>query len=101
MMMMSEFVDPFLAKYPGARIAEGASIHESCRVDPGAQIGAEAVLEPNVVICKNVKIFGKVHIERAVKWKEGSDLGALAGRPVRLRFVMREADLFSFRFSGQ
>ena len=27
-----------------------------------------------------------------------SDLGALAGRPVRLRFVMKDADLFSIRF---
>ena len=33
-----------------------------------------------------------------VRWREGADLGALAGRPVRLRFVLREADLYAFRF---
>ncbi len=37
-------------------------------------------------------------IERVVRWREGSDLGRHAGEPVRLRFVMREADLYSMRF---
>ncbi len=36
-------------------------------------------------------------IERVVTWKGRSDLSALAGRPVRLRFVIKDADLFSFR----
>lgn len=37
-------------------------------------------------------------INRVVTWQGGSDLGALAGRPVRLRFVMRNTDLFAFQF---
>jgi hypothetical protein len=37
-------------------------------------------------------------IERVVAWEGGSDPGALAGKPVRLRFVMRDADVFSLRF---
>ena len=36
-------------------------------------------------------------IERAVRWSSDPDVGVLAGKPVRLRFVMKEADLFSFR----
>ena len=39
-------------------------------------------------------------IERTVRWKGGPDLGALAGRPVRLSFRMADADLFAFRFGG-
>jgi hypothetical protein len=34
---------------------------------------------------------------RIVTWKGGGDLSALAGRPVRLRFAMKDADLFSLR----
>jgi hypothetical protein len=35
----------------------------------------------------------------AVRWKPGGgDLRALAGRPVRLRFSLRDADLYSFQF---
>lgn len=37
-------------------------------------------------------------IEAAVHWTGGRDLTALAGQPVRLRFSMLEADLFSLRF---
>lgn len=33
-----------------------------------------------------------------VSWKESSDVSSLAGKPVRLRFVMNEADLYSLRF---
>ena len=37
-------------------------------------------------------------IEHVVAWKPGADLGRLAGQPVRLRFVMQDADLFALRF---
>lgn len=37
-------------------------------------------------------------IERVVAWQAGAGVGSLAGRPVRLRFVLADADLFSFRF---
>ena len=37
-------------------------------------------------------------IERIVAWKGGHDVSKLAGTPVRLRFVMHDADLYSIRF---
>jgi hypothetical protein len=37
-------------------------------------------------------------IERVVSWKNGPDVGTLAGKPVRLRFVMNDAHLYSIRF---
>ena len=37
-------------------------------------------------------------IARTVSWKGGSDVSSLAGKPIRLRFVMRDADLFSIQF---
>lgn len=37
-------------------------------------------------------------IARVVTWKGDPDLGALAGHPVRLRFRMKDADLYSYRF---
>ena len=39
------------------------------------------------------------HIERTVIWKTGSEIGSLSGQPVRLRFRLSDADLFSFRFT--
>ena len=43
------------------------------------------------------EIFGD-EIERAVTWEGGSDVSALAGRPVRLHVAMKDADLYSVRF---
>ncbi|HOX58458.1 MAG TPA: hypothetical protein P5205_15585 [Candidatus Paceibacterota bacterium] len=37
-------------------------------------------------------------IERVVAWSGGTDVAALAGKTVRLRFVLRDADLYSLRF---
>jgi hypothetical protein len=37
-------------------------------------------------------------LERIVQWQGRSDLSALAGRPVRLRFVLQDADVFALRF---
>lgn len=42
-------------------------------------------------------IFGDA-LEYSVKWTDPGDLKSLAGRPVRLRFVLHEADVFAFRF---
>ena len=39
-------------------------------------------------------------IERVVRWKSNPEVSRLAGKPVRLRFVMKDADLFSLRFRG-
>ena len=45
------------------------------------------------------EVFGDA-LDRAVPWKEGRSLATLAGRPIRLRFVMKDADLYSFQFGG-
>lgn len=37
-------------------------------------------------------------IERIYSWKSGSDLSSLRGKPVRLRFVLKDSDVFAFRF---
>jgi hypothetical protein len=42
-------------------------------------------------------IFGDA-IAREVYWKSGSNLSSLAGKTIRLRFVLKDADLYSFQF---
>ncbi len=43
------------------------------------------------------EIFGD-ELERTVAWKSGSDLSKLAGTPIRMRFVLNDADIFAFKF---
>ena len=42
-------------------------------------------------------IFGD-EISRLVAWTSGTDLSSVAGKPVRLRVVLRDADLYAIRF---
>ena len=43
-----------------------------------------------------VEIWGD-EIERIVAWKGGYDVSRLAGRRLRLRFAMTDADLYAIR----
>ncbi len=45
-----------------------------------------------------IEVIGN-EIDRTVRWKSGSDVSALAGKAVRLRFVMKDADLYSLQFA--
>ncbi|MBI3920440.1 MAG: hypothetical protein HY318_03390 [Armatimonadetes bacterium] len=52
---------------------------------------------PGFGLDEGTEMYGD-EIERAVAWRNGSDLSQLAGKPVRLRCVMKDADLYSMRF---
>ena len=43
------------------------------------------------------EIYGD-ELEHAVTWKNGSDVSKLAGKPIRLHFIIKDADLYSLRF---
>ena len=43
------------------------------------------------------EMFGDT-VARDVSWRRNRDLSPLKGKTVRMRIVMRECDLFSFRF---
>lgn len=55
---------------------------------------------PGYTLDECPRIFGD-ELERPVGWKNGADVSKLAGKPVRLRFVMKDADLFAFSFEGK
>lgn len=44
-----------------------------------------------------IPLFGN-EISREVKWSSEANLDSLAGKIVRIRVVMKDADLYSFRF---
>ena len=43
------------------------------------------------------ELFGD-DVDRTATWNGASDVGALAGRPVRLRLVLKDAEVYSLRF---
>jgi len=44
------------------------------------------------------EIFGD-SVNRIISWKQGSDLSHLRGKAIRLRFVLKDADLYAFKFN--
>ena len=42
-------------------------------------------------------IYGD-RIEQVVGWKQGGDVSKLAGQSIRLRFVLKDADVYAIRF---
>ena len=45
------------------------------------------------------EIYGD-EIERVVSWKSGAEVTAQQGKPIRLRFALKDADLYALRFRG-
>jgi len=43
------------------------------------------------------EVFGDA-IQRTVTWKGAPDVSSLAGKPLRLRFVLNDADVYAFQF---
>lgn len=58
---------------------------------------AEGKPLPGFALADCVEVIGN-EIERDVQWKNGPDVGSLAGKTVKLRFVLSDADLFALRF---
>ncbi len=52
---------------------------------------------PGFTLADAEEMFGD-SLAQPVLWKKGRDVGHLAGRPVRLRFVLSDADVYSFQF---
>lgn len=52
---------------------------------------------PGFTLDQSPLIIGD-EISREVRWKSGAGVATLAGRPVRLRFAMKDADLYSLQF---
>jgi hypothetical protein len=52
---------------------------------------------PGYAIDDCEELFGNT-IDRRVLWKSNPDLSLIAGQTVRVRFVLRDVEQFSFRF---
>jgi len=52
---------------------------------------------PGFTLEDSAEVFGDA-IDRTVVWTDGTDVSSLAGKTVRLRFALKDADLYSFQF---
>jgi len=74
----------------GVRACGGGSVRVEIQEANGRQVKGFTTEESAPLCCNSVRA-------RAA-WAGGNGMGRLAGRPVRLRFVMRDCRLYAFRF---
>ena len=55
---------------------------------------------PGFTLTECPELFGN-SVDYPVKWKGEAKLSDLAGKPVRLRFVLKDADLYAFQFGKE
>lgn len=55
---------------------------------------------PGFTLAECREVIGN-EIERTVRWESTEDLADLADKPIRLRIVMKDADLYSLRFTSE
>jgi hypothetical protein len=68
----------------------GGSVRVEIQPESGAALQGFAALDCDPI---NGSFIGKV-----VSWRGKTDLGAMSGKAVRLRFVMNDAKLYAFKF---
>src|SRR5262245_2854596 len=83
-------------RFAGNRLAINYSTSAAGRIRVEIQDAGGAPI-PGFSLADCPEIIGD-EIERIVRWKGSEDLGTLAGKTVRLRFVMKDADLYALRF---
>ncbi len=82
----------------------GNTLELNCQTAAGGSVRVEVQdgdgrALPSFALDKCQPITGD-DIACAVVWQGGARLGSLAGKPVRLRFVLNDADLYAFQFKG-
>lgn len=90
-----EFTTPSLV-FDGSRLRLNAACHGLGEIWVEVQDETGAPI-PGFTPAEAVSI-DRNGTAQEIWWKGGPDLSALAGRPVRLRFVLRSAKLFAFQF---
>jgi len=82
--------------FAGSRLTLNVSTSAAGQVRVEVQ-NADGAPLPGYALADCTPVVGD-DLDLTVAWKQGSDLAGLAGKPVRLRFVMAEADLYALRF---
>ena len=84
-------------KFAGSQLAINFSTSAAGSVRIEIQ-NADGSPIPRFTLADSHELFGDA-IDRVVSWKSGVDVSSLSGKPVRLRFVLKDADVYSYQFT--
>jgi hypothetical protein len=78
-------------------VFRGTQLQLNFATSAAGSLRVEILGEDSAVLATSDELAGD-EIECTVTWKDQPDLGRLAGQAVRLRFTLKDADLFALRF---
>ena len=87
---------PFVFKGRELELNYSTSAVGSVRVEVQDAAGAAI---PGLTLADCTEMFADL-IDGKVMWEGGGDVSSLAGKPVRLRFALMDADLYAFKFNS-
>jgi len=81
---------------------EGSALHLNFSTSAAGKVAVELQSSdgspvPGYEMANCHEVFGD-STDRTVAWKNGTDVSSLAGKPIRLRFQLQDADLYAFQF---
>lgn len=76
---------------------QGRQLELNFATSAAGSVQVEVLGESGAVRATSQPLIGDA-IARVVSWLEGFDLVALAGRPIQLRFKLKDADVYALRF---
>lgn len=77
---------------------DGSDLLVNCQTGPGGSLKIQLETTDGQALATS-KPFSGDAIDQPLAWDSGQSLESMAGKPVRLRFSLRNADLYSFRFN--
>ena len=84
-------------QFDGSQLEINFSTSAAGNVRVGIQ-DAQGTPVPGFAIADCHRQYGD-QLDRIVSWKSGPDVSQFAGQPVRLKFELKDADLYSFQFT--
>lgn len=86
-------------RFKGSRLAINFSTSAAGSIRVEIQ-DADGKPVPGFTLADCHEQFGD-ELARIVAWKSGADVSGLSGKPIRLKFALKDADLYSFQFVQQ
>lgn len=78
-------------------VFSGAALVLNFSTSAAGNVGVELLDEADTLLAASESLIGD-DLARRVVWRDQVDVAAFAGRLVRLRFTLKDADLYSLRF---
>lgn len=78
----------------------GSKLEINFSTDAPGSVWVAILDESGKTLAESDELYGDA-IDQPVKWKDNARLASFAGKPVQLKFTLKQADLYSYKFGAE